>query len=137
MVLQGWNIAMSQHVCGETIAHFRIKKPNLPSNSFLLLFGKRGTIMAANFKVSVLRKSASLYLKLMGDFDGSSAFDLIKLLRKNWKGIHSVFICTSGLRNIYPFGRDMFYKNLSFLAGKPIRLIFTGEKSAQMTSKRS
>ncbi len=93
--------------------------------------------MAANFRVSVFRKNATLYLKLMGDFDGSSAFDLLNVLEKNCQGIQSVFIHTNGLKNIYPFGRDMFFNNLYTLTGKHIRLVFRGENAAQISPERS
>jgi len=37
--------------------------------------------MAANFRISVHRSSDSLHMKLMGDFDGSSAWELLNVLR--------------------------------------------------------
>jgi hypothetical protein len=48
--------------------------------------------MASNFRISTHRNSESLHLKLVGDFDGSSAFELINVLKKNWNGAYRVFI---------------------------------------------
>ncbi len=93
--------------------------------------------MAKNFMVSVLRKSATLQLKLMGDFDGTSAFDLLNVIGENCRGIESVFIHTNGLKDIYPFGLDIFFNHLHTLRGKPIRLVFTGEKAAEFSAKGS
>lgn len=93
--------------------------------------------MASNFKVSVCREKDILHLKLKGDFDGASAFDLLNVLGKNCKGVERIFIHTSGLRNIYPFGRDMFHNNLHVLLDKHIRLVFIGVNSEKISPKRS
>ena len=38
--------------------------------------------MASNFSIFFHRNSDNLYLKLMGDFDGSSAHQLINILKE-------------------------------------------------------
>jgi len=38
--------------------------------------------MALNFKIICHKNSENLHLKLMGDFDGSSAYELINTLKK-------------------------------------------------------
>jgi hypothetical protein len=38
--------------------------------------------MAENFQILVRRNSENLHLKLMGDFDGISAYELIDTLKK-------------------------------------------------------
>lgn len=58
--------------------------------------------MASNFRISTHRSSESLHLKLVGDFDGSSAFELINVLKKNWNGAYRVFIHTDSLKDINP-----------------------------------
>jgi hypothetical protein len=93
--------------------------------------------MASNFRISTHRNSESLHLKLVGDFDGSSAFELINVLKKNWNGAYRVFIHTECLRDIYPFGRDTFQQNLSDLKGHPMRIFFTGENAGYIAPDRS
>ncbi|MCD6298746.1 MAG: hypothetical protein J7M30_16500 [Deltaproteobacteria bacterium] len=94
-------------------------------------------MMAANFKISVHRNSDSLHLKLIGDFDGSSAWELLNVLKKSVNGVFRVFIHTNSLKNIYPFGRDTFQKNLSDMKVNAVRILFTGEKASQIAPEKS
>jgi len=41
--------------------------------------------MAANFRILVHRNKKNFHLKLSGDFDGTSAYELINILKKNCK----------------------------------------------------
>ena len=94
--------------------------------------------MASNFKILVHRYSDNLHLKLLGDFDGSSAYQLVNALKKHSAGVFSVFIHTSGLKNIYPFARDTFHKNLYSLNHQFFgRLIFTGEDARKIAPTNS
>ncbi|OEU48157.1 MAG: hypothetical protein BA872_00475 [Desulfobacterales bacterium C00003060] len=88
--------------------------------------------MASNFTISVHRNSDQLDLRLMGDFDGTSACELLNALEKNGDSVGKVFIHTSGLKRIFPFGRDTFQNNLYVLKNRPMRLIFTGKNSAEI-----
>jgi hypothetical protein len=40
--------------------------------------------MATNFKISSHRTESKLHLNLAGDFDGSSAFELLNMLKDNF-----------------------------------------------------
>lgn len=91
--------------------------------------------MVSNFKIFQRRKNDRLYLKLLGDFDGSSAFELVNVLKKSCKGVNKVIINTTCLKNIYPFGRDVFQKNLYHLSGLLISILFTGKNSTQIMSE--
>jgi hypothetical protein len=93
--------------------------------------------MARNFKVSIQRKNATLHLKLTGDFDGASAFDLLEALRENCRGIESVIIDTTGLKEVYPYGRDIFCNNLRGFLDKSVGLAFTGPNEEKIMAKRS
>jgi hypothetical protein len=88
--------------------------------------------VAANFKISVRRENRSLHLNLTGHFDGSSAHELIHLLRKLCKGTSKVYIHTDGLRQIHPFGRSTFRNNLPLLARQGIDIVLAGENAGQM-----
>lgn len=93
--------------------------------------------MAANFRISAHRKSDGLHLKLMGDFDGTSACELLNALREKPKRTERVIIHTCGLREICRFGKDTFQKNLHTLKGRLIRLVFTGKSSADIAPEEN
>ena len=93
--------------------------------------------MASNFKIFVNRNSHNLHLSLFGDFDGNSAFELLNELKRSGRGVHKVIIHTSGLKNIYPFGRNVFQNNFSGLNCHSLRVLFTGEKASQIAPENS
>lgn len=92
--------------------------------------------MASNFRIMAYRKSEDLYIKLSGDFDGSSAFELLNLLKKSPKNFRKIIIHTSNLNDIHPFGVQTFHRILSDLRGEQIRLFFAGEKANQISPKK-
>jgi stage II sporulation protein AA (anti-sigma F factor antagonist) len=71
--------------------------------------------MANNFKLLSNRVTDSFRLKLYGDFDGSSAFELIHFLKNYRNGSNQIFIDTNNLNTLHPFGMDVFKRNLSTL----------------------
>ena len=87
--------------------------------------------MAANFKISVHKNSENLHLKLTGDFDGSSAHELLDVLKNNCTGTSKVFIHTNCLKRIHPFGLEIFHKKLKALNNRSISVLFTGEEALQ------
>jgi len=88
--------------------------------------------MASNFRIFMHRNSDSLHLKLAGDFDGTSAFELVDMGKKNGPGLRKVFIHTSNLKTIHPFGLQVFEKSLSDLKNSSFQLLFTGEYAQQI-----
>jgi hypothetical protein len=81
--------------------------------------------MASNFRIYCHQNRDNLHLKLMGDFDGSSAYELINTL-KNYRGIVGrIFIHTCFLSSVCSFGLDVFRK--SYTIKKLSRMLtFTG-----------
>jgi hypothetical protein len=81
--------------------------------------------MAKNFRIFLHKTQDSLHMKLMGDFDGSSAAELIHVLRNNQTPYYQVFINTRELSAIHPFGMDVFQKQFSALqqSGPAVRFI--------------
>ncbi len=77
--------------------------------------------MATNFKIDKHRNKDILSMVLKGDFDGSSAWELIYALKESCKGINKVIIETNGLGRIYPFGRDSAFNNL-YMLNRPLRI---------------
>jgi len=93
--------------------------------------------MAANFRISLHRNNASLELNHTGDFDGTSACELLNILSEKCEGVDRALVNTSRLRRIYPFGIDTFHNNLYRLKGKPICLVFTGKNAASIAPERN
>ena len=88
--------------------------------------------MASNFKVLIHRNAENLHLKLMGDFDGSSAWELINGLKKHCYGISRIFIHTNCIDHVHPFGRHVLQKNLFAPIAKSVHVVFTGDKATQL-----
>lgn len=82
--------------------------------------------MASNFRIVTHRNTGHLQLELMGDFDGTSAFELINALKVCCNKAQKVTVKTGGLSSIHPFGRDVFQKQCSFNKLSP-SLTFTGK----------
>ena len=92
--------------------------------------------MALNFRIFTRKSNGNLKLKLMGDFDGSSAFELINVLKKHCGKVGQVVINTGGLSSIHPFGLGVFQKNCS-ISNLPRRLTFTGKYGDAITPQGS
>jgi hypothetical protein len=88
--------------------------------------------MAQNFKIHTHKNGDSIHLDLLGDFDGSSAYELVELLRKKSHGISKVFIHTNALKEIHPFGRNVFLSNLDSLSDGCDNLLVTGEHAEEL-----
>jgi len=90
--------------------------------------------MANNFKISVVKKSADLHIKLKGDFDGTSAYQLICVLKNHSNTCARIFINTGSIKAVHLFGKNVFHKNLEFLNRQSCRLFFTGRKASEFAS---
>jgi hypothetical protein len=90
---------------------------------------RRLVVMASNFKMSVRRSRAMLNLSLVGDFDGTSAHELLHVLAERCHGLGKAVIDTEGLQKVYPFGVDTFQKNLHTLKVAPCGLEFIGKNA--------
>lgn len=51
--------------------------------------------MASNFRIYVQRNSKDFHIKLEGDFDGTSAHQLLNVMKENQRGVTKIFIDTS------------------------------------------
>jgi len=92
--------------------------------------------MASNFRIFSHQNSENLHLKLMGDFDGSSAYELINTLGKYNGNGGKVFIHTCALSSVHPFGLEVFQKNCS-VKKLSQSLRFTGEYGATIAPQGS
>jgi hypothetical protein len=77
------------------------------------------------------RTGDTLNIKLKGDLDGSSAWQLLHLLEESCKGINRVIIQTDGLKRICPFGYNTFMNNL-YILHQPLRSITNENDKGQI-----
>lgn len=89
--------------------------------------------MAMNFKIFQLKSKNSVHLTLDGDFDGTSAHELINMLKSYGSDIDQVFIDTNGIRTVHPFGQVVLYRNLSALSGSRRNLVFIGSHGRRLS----
>lgn len=83
--------------------------------------------MAMNFRIFQLKNRNSVHLTLNGDFDGTSAHELINTLKSCGHEVDQVFINTNGLTSVHPFGQVVLYRNLSNLRSGCRNLVFIGD----------
>jgi hypothetical protein len=88
--------------------------------------------MASNFQIFSFKTKNSLHLKLSGDFDGSSAYELIHTLTEHGKGFYEIFIDTNDLKSIHPYGREVFQKRLSALKNQFHGITFVGRNGMEL-----
>lgn len=86
--------------------------------------------MAKNFRVCAKEgRNQSLALHLYGDFDGSSACELVHVLNASVKKANRVAIDTNGLRTVDTFGLEVFLPRMSGLKGNRADIEITGQFS--------
>lgn len=92
--------------------------------------------MAVNFKIYRLRSRSknSVRLALDGDFDGTSAHELINALAACEQGVDQVVIDTNGLKVVHPFGQAVLQRNLSDLRLRCPKLVFFGDHGQRLSS---
>ena len=93
--------------------------------------------MASTFRISEHRSSASLHLRLSGDFDEGSALELVEFLQSRCGGSARVFVHTNDLEAIRIDGHDSFQKIFEASYGKRLNLIFTGENANRFVPART
>jgi len=87
--------------------------------------------MVSNFHIFSYKTRDSLHLKLDGDFDGNSAYELINNLRDHGVEFFQIFIDTNDLKTVHAFGREVFQKNFGALR-QLSNLIFIGQNDRHL-----
>lgn len=86
--------------------------------------------MASNFTIQQRRREGGLHINLIGDFDGTSAYELKHCLQKALDREPRVIVHTDKLANMPAFGREMFQKQFSVHPQLTSRVVFTGVYAA-------
>lgn len=93
--------------------------------------------MGSTFRIHVHQSSDSVHLRLEGDFNGLSAYELLDVLKKNCRWATRAFIHTNNLSSVHPSARMVLEANLGDIDGKCLPLFFTGEHAAQLAPRDS
>jgi anti-anti-sigma regulatory factor len=89
--------------------------------------------MASNFGIAIDKKNDGFGLQLEGDFDATSAYELIHAIKKLPEDTGKICIHTNGLKNIYPFGLNVFFTLLSSLNGQSTKIVFKGHNASRLS----
>jgi hypothetical protein len=98
----------------------------------ILLILTRGKKMANNFKMNIHRRIDKLTICLIGDFDGTSAFELLNALSENLNNAKYIQIDTKKLQEVYPFGKEVFYHKFLKMKTQRNRIRFIGPVALHM-----
>jgi len=90
--------------------------------------------MGSYFRMSVRRRKKILHLRLIGDFDGSSAYQLVDKLKEYCIKSDHVFINTDALREIHTFGINILSYHMLKLKGPLSNITFVGENAERMVA---
>ncbi|HDZ23469.1 MAG TPA: hypothetical protein ENH70_02895 [Desulfobacteraceae bacterium] len=93
--------------------------------------------MSSNFRIHVHPSCDSEHLKLEGDINGLSAYELLEVLKENCRWATRAFIHTSNLGSVHPSARMVLEDNLEALEGKCLPLFFTGDHAKQLAPRDS
>jgi hypothetical protein len=88
--------------------------------------------MGANFQVRFQKKNGDLYVDPKGDFDGSSAWELVNLIHDQYEGSGKVIIDTQKLRNLCPFGCSTFKCRIRIGRVPADRLLIRGRQGGEI-----
>lgn len=88
--------------------------------------------MANNFFIRLRRRKDGLHVRLSGEFDGSSAFELNQCLQHALQQDRRVYIHTDSLTCLPAFGRDVFQKQFDPHPQTAKRIVFTGAYAPDM-----
>jgi hypothetical protein len=83
--------------------------------------------MSAKFQIVASLESNALHLQMRGEFDGSAACDLIRMLEDGRETAPQVLVDTTDLSSIHPFGKTVFDHRIGRLSKTTPGLLFIGK----------
>ena len=92
--------------------------------------------MSFDFKIDMHRNSDNLHLRLSGDFDSSSAEEVIHTLKRHCHRVSKIFIHTSCLRRVLAPETRSFFEHVVFLKKRKIDTVLTGDHVKQIDPTR-
>jgi hypothetical protein len=92
--------------------------------------------MSVNFSIEHRKCKGNLHVRLRGDFDGSSAFELVNLLHEKYDGEGRVFIYPWIVEGL-SFGCSTFQDRLNVRIVPAEQIWFSGEKGFEIAPRGS
>lgn len=83
--------------------------------------------MSPKFQIVASLENNALHLQMLGEFDGSAACDLIKRLEEGRSTASKVFVDTTSLRSVHPFGKTVFENRFGRVSKTTPGLCFIGK----------
>ncbi len=84
--------------------------------------------MSRNFKIDTRHDHGSVRLRLSGDFDGSSACELLNAIEDCKETALRVLVDTGGLKEVHDFGRAVFERGSSLTTRSSAEIVLVGDK---------
>lgn len=91
--------------------------------------------MAKNFEIELNGNEDPVVIDLEGDFDATSAYELIYAIKKLPGETSGVSIHTNGLKSICPTGIDVFRRLMQDLKHRPTNIKLTGDLATRLWPK--
>jgi anti-anti-sigma regulatory factor len=88
--------------------------------------------MASNFEIGLNRSADLVVMNLEGDFDATSAYELVYAIKKLPEETAEVSIYTNGLKSIYAAGIDVFRRLMQDLNHRPRKIALTGHHATHL-----
>jgi ABC-type transporter Mla MlaB component len=89
--------------------------------------------VASNFGIRISEKNDGFTLKLDGDFDVTSAYELIYAIKKLPGDTAKIYVNTNGLKKIHASGLDVLIGFMNSLNGLSTRIDFAGHNASQFS----
>jgi anti-anti-sigma regulatory factor len=97
---------------------------------------RKGETMAINFRILRQKEKDKLHLRLQGDFDGSSALELVNALKDAPDSADAIYIHTHDVSSMLPFGREVFINNYPDYKRVCGKMVFTGVWGVRLHPKK-
>jgi hypothetical protein len=95
------------------------------------------TDMATHHRITCGYAGRDLQIEVHGDFDGSSAWELVNAIHERYTGLGRIVIDTRKITSLVPFGTATFKSRLDPRRVPLDRLVFVGENSAHIAPQGS
>jgi anti-anti-sigma factor len=90
--------------------------------------------MANNFAIAVQKIGSQVIIKPEGDFDGTSACEIIALLDDVSREASWIVVDTNHIKKIYSFGLNVFLKHIKSIKYRDIQLDFNGKNTMHFSA---
>ena len=84
--------------------------------------------MALNFDIETDKIGDGFSLELRGEFDATSAYELVYAIKKLADKPVRIYVNTSKLKKVHPFGLEVFNRAMRFSERNPAYVVFEGNQ---------